>query len=82
MLSPMSVPRAGATSALLNGKLYMAGGYGEDGCLNSMEMYNPELDLWTQCSDSFVSRKHLPLSLLMVFSFLEVEIPTGSISIR
>ena len=38
LISHMSVPRAGATAALLTGKIYIFGGRGDNGCLTSMEV--------------------------------------------
>lgn len=41
----MNHKRACITPAVLNGKIYVAGGFGSDG--TSMERYDPETNKWT-----------------------------------
>ena len=56
MLSPMSIPRAGATALIFNNKIYMFGGYSETYCVSSLEIYDISLDNWVIQSTSQVSR--------------------------
>ncbi|WP_041170390.1 thrombospondin type 3 repeat-containing protein [Vibrio sp. EJY3] len=44
--SPMPTPRRGSAGAVLNGEIYVVGGYGE-GQLAIVEAYNPLTDQWT-----------------------------------
>lgn len=44
-------------STILNKKLYVVGGIDEDEeYLNSMEMYNPITDKWSECSSMLTKR--------------------------
>ena len=45
IVAPMYNKRACITPAVLNGKIYVAGGFGSDG--TSMERYDPETNKWT-----------------------------------
>lgn len=56
LLSHMSVSRAGATAELMNEKIYVVGGRGDDGCLTSMEVYDITNDQWATMLDTSVAR--------------------------
>lgn len=40
-------PRAGLTSAALNGKIYVMGGFSDTTFLNTLEVYDPKSDSWS-----------------------------------
>jgi N-acetylneuraminic acid mutarotase len=44
--SPMPTPRASGMSAVVNGKLYILGGYTVDGLTTVVEVYDPATDTW------------------------------------
>ncbi|XP_054088023.1 influenza virus NS1A-binding protein homolog A-like [Zeugodacus cucurbitae] len=46
----MSVHRAGAGAAVLDGKLYVIGGFNR-AHLRSVERYDPKKNSWTQCAE-------------------------------
>ncbi|MCF6148990.1 MAG: S8 family serine peptidase [Candidatus Kuenenia sp.] len=46
-LSPMSTNRTFFGAAVINGKIYVCGGHGDAGFLNSTEVYDPSTDTWT-----------------------------------
>jgi kelch-like protein 10 len=46
MIAPMNEKRCSAGGAVLNGKIYITGGY-NDRVLNSAEVYDPEVNQWT-----------------------------------
>ncbi|XP_065661792.1 kelch-like ECH-associated protein 1 [Hydra vulgaris] len=56
LLSPMSIPRAGATYLIFNNKIYVFGGYSERYCVSSFEIYDITLDNWVIQSSSQISR--------------------------
>jgi N-acetylneuraminic acid mutarotase len=45
--APMPTGRRGMTSAAVDGKIYVIGGFNYDGEHRTVEMYNPSLDVWT-----------------------------------
>jgi len=56
VISHMSVPRAGATAVLLNGRIYVSGGRGGNGCLTSMEAYDISIGHWFMLPDASIAR--------------------------
>ena len=56
----MSVPKAAHSTSVIDGKIYVMGGYfHEDGkvkSLSAIEVYDPETDRWTQESDMLIGR--------------------------
>ena len=43
--------RRSFAQCVINGKIYVAGGYGANGYLNTLECYDPEADEWTKLAD-------------------------------
>jgi hypothetical protein len=62
-VADMAIPRHGHAAAVLDGKLYVMGGYGEVdgdyGKLNSVEIYDPEADTWSAGPDMLYERGFL-----------------------
>lgn len=46
----MSVRRAGTGAAILDGKLYVIGGFNR-AHLRTVERYDPKKNIWTQCAE-------------------------------
>ncbi|KDR07880.1 Kelch-like protein diablo [Zootermopsis nevadensis] len=46
-ISPMNTQRASAAAAVLNDKIYVAGGIDDTDFLNTVEVYDPDTDRWT-----------------------------------
>ena len=69
-LSPMSTARRGAAAAVLDGKLYVAGGCGPDtkfgadsdlNCLSTVERYDPSTNAWESVASMSKGRWQLAL---------------------
>ena len=61
----LAEPRTGHTATLLpNGKVLVAGGYGESGLLASAELYDPESETWTQTGSLATARDNHTATLL------------------
>lgn len=56
LVTHMSGPRAGATAELVNGRIYVVGGRGDNGCLSSAEVYDIRIDQWITMPDASVAR--------------------------
>ena len=56
----MSVPKAAHSTSVIDGKIYVMGGYFQENrkvkSLSAIEVYNPATDRWTQESDMLVGR--------------------------
>ncbi|MFC1595601.1 kelch repeat-containing protein, partial [Gemmatimonadota bacterium] len=57
--SPMPTDRHGPTAQVIEGKIYIAGGYNEymGGVLNTLEVYNPVTDTWSTLASMMTSRE-------------------------
>lgn len=61
-VAPMSVARAGVTVAAVNGLLYAVGGrvssrdFSAPVTVDSVEIYDPHLDTWTEIGNMITSR--------------------------
>ncbi|VDN02251.1 unnamed protein product, partial [Onchocerca ochengi] len=40
--------RSDAAACAMNGKMYIVGGYNGENVLQTIEMYIPEMDIWTE----------------------------------
>lgn len=47
MIAPMNCQRSDASATSLNGKIYCCGGFNGQECLNSCEVYDPEVNQWS-----------------------------------
>ena len=56
MLPEMSVSRAGATTVIWNEKIYVVGGYSDNTCVSSVEMYDIRTNTWEHGMSSALSR--------------------------
>lgn len=61
MIAPMHQNRASIKPAVLDGKIYVAGGYGSDG--TSMERYDPNTDTWTMLAPMKQRRRYCTVSI-------------------
>ncbi|MNX12161.1 N-acetylneuraminate epimerase [compost metagenome] len=62
-LASLNVPRHSFGAAVLDGKLYVAGGVGTDGVtLDSVEAYDPATNRWTPMAPMIAPRAHLGLA--------------------
>ena len=56
----MSVPKADHSTSVINGKIYVMGGYLKEGkkykTLSTIEIYDPATDHWTQESDMLIGK--------------------------
>lgn len=56
----MSVPKAAHSTSVINGKIYVMGGYLQEGrkfkTLSAIEIYDPATDRWTQESDMLIGK--------------------------
>jgi len=62
--SPMNEQRSGAGVVALGPYIYVAGGMGANGQLNSFERYDTEKDAWTLLSPMSTPRSALTLAIL------------------
>ncbi|MNR83062.1 N-acetylneuraminate epimerase [compost metagenome] len=61
-LAPLNVPRHSFGTAVLDGKLYVAGGYDSAGnALDSVEAYDPKANRWDRVAPMLTPRAHLGL---------------------
>lgn len=58
--APMPTPRSGGGSAVIDGKIYVAGGRPPGG--SAFEVYDPETDRWEKLPDLPTQRNHLAMS--------------------
>jgi len=56
MIKPMNVARAKVKAVAMDGCLYVVGGWDGSRELNSGEMYNPDLDTWSNLPNMKVPR--------------------------
>ena len=56
--------RDAATEVLADGRVFLAGGYGDDGQLASVEVYDPTSDAWTTVAPMSVGRSGASATLL------------------
>ena len=63
-VAPMESARSASGVAVLEGKLYVAGGYNDDGYLSSVERYDPALDAWEAVAPMATARAHLTVAVL------------------
>ena len=56
----MSVPKAAHSTSVIDGKIYVMGGYLQEGrkskVLSAIEVYDPATDRWTQESDMLIEK--------------------------
>ena len=56
----MSVPKAAHSTSVIDGKIYVMGGYLQEGrkskILSAIEIYDPATDRWTQASDMLIGK--------------------------
>ncbi|XP_021937484.1 kelch-like protein 10 [Zootermopsis nevadensis] len=58
-IAPMNTGRSSASAAVLNDKIYVAGGSYYKNCLNSVEVYDPDTDRWTFVGPMLSERRSL-----------------------
>ena len=75
----LKTPRSGACAVVMEGKIYVMGGTFERGALNSCEVYDPELDVWTFVKSEY-SVKFYKAFPLPKFSKATTEKPYESVS--
>lgn len=64
-VASMNVGRTAYSATLLNdGRVLTVGGLGAEGTLNSVEIYDPEADTWTNVADTIHSRRNSILATL------------------
>jgi hypothetical protein len=70
-VSPMKTPRVGAIAAQMNKKLYVMGGYNgdpkdddPDRMLDSVEVYDPELDTWKDVTPMKQARRFSGIAMI------------------
>jgi N-acetylneuraminic acid mutarotase len=63
-IAPMPTPRGAAGVAVLDGKIYVAGGVAEMRRLRTLEAYDPRTDTWEQLEPMRVERDHLGVAAL------------------
>ena len=69
-VAPMGVPRVSAKAASLNGLLFVAGGYDDDGVeLRSVERYSPASDTWEAVASMTLARHRHQLVALGGFLY-------------
>ena len=60
----MNHPRRYVAAAALGGLLYAVGGYDGVSVLDSVEVYNPELDQWKRVESMSNARRHVAVGVL------------------
>ena len=64
----MSVKRQGAKAVVMNGKLFVVGGFDDRRYHKSGEFYNPDTDCWERQPDMNLSRADFSFSMEMGLS--------------
>ena len=68
-LADMSTPRSGAGAAVLDNKIYIAGGHDRQTHHSSMECYDPHTNTWKSCANMNYSCSGIAITSLGKFLY-------------